>query len=87
MKDREVVIILFLIFLNFLLLIGNWQSTDNGFFIRDSTAGSMRYNYEESWDWNPNPMSWLGSILGMVAINFAIVFYLISKLFIKEKHQ
>ncbi len=85
MKDSTVAIIFICVLLNFLLLYGNWCSTDNGFLIDDPTAGSIHYRYEESWKWNPNPMTWLGSILGLFIINFALLLIVLMEFFIRGK--
>ena len=74
MKNKVLMVIFFLTVLNCIVLVyGNIRSTDDGFLIDDPTAGIMRYRYEESWKWNPNPMLWLTSILLMIMINLAIL--------------
>lgn len=79
MKKSKIVIMLFITICGMLSLYWNVQSTDNAFSIDNPTAGIMRYRYEESWKWNPNPMQYILSLGVLFFIFLFIIYGLISE--------
>jgi len=78
MKKSKIAIMLLITICGMLSLYWNVQSTDHAFSIDDPTAGIMRYRYEESWKWNPNPMQYN---LSLAVLFFVFLLFISGLLF------